>query len=60
MGEPQENNRQITKRERREAEVRMTASPPAGYEPLVSPLGEIVPPPTSEQSAPTGGAAPDQ
>ena len=73
MGEPQENNRQITKRERREAEVRMTASPPVGtsfigfvpdappgYEPLVSPLGEIVPPPTSEQSAPTGGAAPDQ
>jgi hypothetical protein len=74
MGEPQENNRQITKRELREAKVQMTASPPAGtsfigfvpdappgYEPLVSPLGETVPPPpTGEQSAPTDGAAPDQ
>ena len=72
MGEPQENNRQITKRELREREVQMTASPPAGtgfigfvpdappgYEPLVSPLGETVPLPTGEQSAPTGGAAPD-
>ena len=73
MGEPQGNSRQITERELREAEVQMTASPPVGtsfigfvpdappgYEPLVSPLGETVPPPTSEQSAPTDGAAPDQ
>lgn len=72
MGEPQENNHQITERELREAEVQMTASPPVGtsfigfvpdappgYEPLVSPLGETVPPPTGEKSAPTDGAAPD-
>lgn len=73
MGEPQENNRQITERELREAEVQMTASPPVGtsfigfvpdappgYEPLVSPLGETVPPATGEQLAPSDGGAPDQ
>lgn len=66
MGEPQGYKRNITERELRKAEVRMTESPPVGtgfigfvpdvppgYEPLVSPFGETVPPPAD-------GAGPHQ